>query len=388
MGAADQGASTPDAIEAPSAGLVSALVGFGRALRGEGLAVGPGQMVTYHDGIVALGSCGLDELYWAGRVSLVSRHDDVAVYDRVFRRYFAGGEPTAVTVVGRGHVTQLRGGGLTDLLGPTSEPPRGDETAPSPTMASRAEVLRHKRFDRCTPAELAELAALMSRLRLSVARRRVRRTVAAPRGAVFDVRRTVRRALRSHGDVVVPLWRERRVRPRRLVLILDVSGSMAGYARALLQFSHSASTTVAATEVFCFGTRITRVTNELRQRRPDVALARAATVVVDWDGGTRIGESLGQFVRTWGRRGTARGAVVVICSDGLDRGDPAVLGAEMAKLARLAHRVVWVNPLKADHRYEPLARGMSAALPSVDAFVSGHDLSSLEALAALLPGLG
>jgi len=163
---------------------------------------------------------------------------------------------------------------------------------------------------------------------------------------------------------------------------------MAGYSRALLQFAHTAARHRAVpTEGFCFGTRLTRVTLALRRRRPDDALARAAEAVVDWEGGTRIGESVRAFVREWGRRGMARGAVVVICSDGLERGDPAALAAEMEKLARLAHRIVWVNPLKGDPRYQPLARGMSAALPFVDVFLSGHDLASLEALAALLPEL-
>jgi uncharacterized protein len=183
-------------------------------------------------------------------------------------------------------------------------------------------------------------------------------------------------------------WRARRPRPRRLVLLLDVSGSMAGYSRALLQFAHSAARAQAIpTEVFCFGTRLTRVTVALRDRRPDDALARAAATVVDWEGGTRIGDAIRAFVRDWGRRGMARGAVVVICSDGLERGDPGALAAEMEKLSRLAHRVVWVNPLKGDPRYQPLARGMAAALPFVDVFVSGHDLASLEVLSDLLPDL-
>lgn len=163
---------------------------------------------------------------------------------------------------------------------------------------------------------------------------------------------------------------------------------MAGYSRALLQFCHSATSAKAGpTEVFCFGTRLTRVTQQLRQRRPDQALARAADAVVDWEGGTRIGDSLASFLRTWAARGMARQAVVVIRSDGLERGEPEVLATQMARLGRLAYRVVWVNPLKADPRYEPLAAGMSAALPFVDLFLSGHDLSSLEALATLLPKL-
>jgi uncharacterized protein with von Willebrand factor type A (vWA) domain len=228
----------------------------------------------------------------------------------------------------------------------------------------------------------------MGQMRLFTPLRRSRRTVPAPRGRTVDVRRSIRRSLRTDGELLRLARRERQRRHRRLVLMLDVSGSMADYSRALLQFAHSAARAGRVpTEVFCFGTRLTRVTHELRRHRADTALAKAAAAVVDWEGGTRIGESLGTFLRMWGRRGLARGAVVVICSDGLDRGDPLHLTAEMAKLSRLAHRVVWVNPLKGDPRYEPLARGMSAALPFVDEFVAGHDLSSLDGLAALLPQL-
>ncbi|MDQ3898780.1 MAG: VWA domain-containing protein, partial [Actinomycetota bacterium] len=255
-------------------------------------------------------------------------------------------------------------------------------------VASSADVLRHKRFADCTAEELAALADLMARLRLRPPTRRVRRTRPVTKGRHPDLRRTVRRSMRSHGELLEQSWRDRRVRPRRMVLLLDVSGSMAGYSRALLQFSHTAARAAAVpTEVFCFGTRLTRVTVALRHSRPDQALARAAEAVVDWEGGTRIGDSIRTFVREWGRRGLARGAVVVICSDGLERGDPEALAAEMAKLARLTHRVVWVNPLKGDPRYQPLARGMAAALPYVDVFLSGHDLASLEVLASVIPDL-
>ena len=343
-------------------------------------------MIAFSQAVAALDPSDRDDVYWAGRSCLVSRHEDLAAFDRAFRRW-AG-----------------RAGGIAMKV--TGELPRVPATAPDDTpggvhrwleaivdadrgrVASSADVLRHKRFADCTPEELAALAALMARLRLRPPTRRVRRTRPSPNGRYPDLRRTVRRSMRGHGELLDPSWRSRRVRPRRMVLLLDVSGSMAGYSRGLLQFAHSAARAAAVpTEVFCFGTRLTRVTVALRQWRPDQALARAAEAVVDWEGGTRIGESVRTFVRDWGRRGLARGAVVVICSDGLERGDPDALAAEMAKLARLAHRVVWVNPLKGDPRYEPLARGMSAALPFVDVFLSGHDLASLEVLAAVLPDL-
>jgi uncharacterized protein len=172
------------------------------------------------------------------------------------------------------------------------------------------------------------------------------------------------------------------------VLILDISGSMADYSRSLLQFAHSAKRSASRVEVFCFGTRLTRVTGAMDCRRPDEALERAARAAFDWDGGTRIGDSLDAFVRGWARRGLCRGGIVVICSDGLDRGDPAVLAAAMERLSLLCHRLVWLNPHKGDDRsFRPSTLGMMVAAPHIDLLLSGHDLASLEKLAALLPGL-
>ncbi len=255
-------------------------------------------------------------------------------------------------------------------------------------MASNAEALRHKSFTACTPDELAALRRIMARIRLTPPRRRTRRTTPGDRGAAPDLRRTVRAALRTHGEPASLYWRRRQVRLRPLILILDVSGSMADYSRNLLQFAYSAKRAASRVEVFCFGTRLTRVTKELDQRRPDDALRRAATTVFDWEGGTRIGTCLDAFVRNWGRRGLCRGGIVVICSDGLDRGDPAVLAAAMERLARLCYRVVWMNPHKGDSQdFRPTTLGMMVVAPHVDLLLSGHDLASLEELAALLPAL-
>jgi uncharacterized protein with von Willebrand factor type A (vWA) domain len=348
--------------------------------------VGSGQLIAFAAAVAALDPSDGGDVYWAGRACLVSRHEDLAAFDRAFRRWSGQGGGIAMKVSGT--LPRLPTTAPHDPLGDVRRR-RGDSVdADRGKVASGAEVLRHKRFPDCTPDELAAIALLMARLRLRPPDRRVRRTAPAPNGRYPDLRRTLRRSLRSSGELLEQSWRSRRIRPRRLVLLLDVSGSMAGYSRALLQFAHGAARSRAVpTEVFCFGTRLTRVTVALRHRRPDQALARAAEAVVDWEGGTRIGESTRAFIRDWGRRGMARGAVVVICSDGLDRGEPAALAAEMAKLARLAHRIVWVNPLKGDPRYQPLARGMSAALPYVDVFVAGHDLASLEVLAEALPAM-
>ena len=363
------------------------LVGFGRALRAEGLTIATGQLSTYCEAVASLDPSDPDDLYWAGRSCLVARREDVPTYDRVFARWFRSGRsPSALKVSGslnRAAVTLPIESGEAPRL-----PSDGRQSQPRGSLASRSEVLRRKRFADCTPDELAALHSLMAQVRLLTPARRSRRTAPARRGRATDLRRSIRRSLRTDGELLRLVRRERQRRHRRLVLLLDVSGSMADYSRALLQFAHSATRAGRVpTEVFCFGTRLTRVTHELRRHRVDQALAKAAEAVVDWEGGTRIGESLATFLRVWGRRGAARGAIVVICSDGLDRGDPALLASEMAKLHRLTHRVVWVNPLKGDPRYQPLARGMSAALPFVDEFLAGHDLNSLEGLAALLPQL-
>jgi uncharacterized protein with von Willebrand factor type A (vWA) domain len=378
--------STADSATDVSAALAT-LVAFAHALRAEGVTVSSGQVLAFCRGAALLDLADRSDLYWTGRACLVSRRADGAAYDRVFTRWFGGGHGGLRLVVS----------GTPPAI-PTAAPSREEvrvraqqstDRRPAGERASAAEVLRHKRFDQCSPEELAALQALLAQLRLHPPLRRTRRRHAAERGRDVDLRRTLQRALRTQGELLHRAWRAPRTRPRRLVLLLDISGSMAPYARALLQFSHSAASgTGSRTEVFCFGTRLTRITAQLRdRRRVDEALADATAAVLDWEGGTRIGESLATFLRLWGRRGLARGAVVLICSDGLERGDPELLGLQMRRLARLAHRIVWVNPLKADPRYEPLARGMRAALPSVDVFLSGHDLASLEGLAALLPAL-
>ena len=194
--------------------------------------------------------------------------------------------------------------------------------------------------------------------------------------------------MRQHGEPSELFWRSRKPKMRPLVLILDVSGSMSDYSRNLLQFAYSARRASQRVEVFCFGTRLTRITPALERRRPDEALDRAAKTVFDWEGGTRIGHALDTFVRQWGRRGMARGAIVVICSDGLDRGDPAVLETAMERLSLLCHKVVWVNPHVGDEQgYRPVTLGMMVAEPYIDLLLSGRDLAGLEELADRLPAL-
>lgn len=377
---------------------IRVLADFAAALRAAGLPVGSGDVLAYATALSTLDPTDLVDLYWAGRTTLVTRRDSIATYDRVFKHFFLN----AVNPVREDLLTlraQLTAETQAVLDVPATDPRGGDEGEPEEAtlglMASDAEALRHKPFAACTPEELAALRRIMARIRLAPPRRRTRRTRSSPAGPSPDLRRMVRESLRLHGDPATLSWRRRKVRLRPLILILDVSGSMADYSRSLLQFAYSAQRAAAQgsagqngratrVEVFCFGTRLTRITRALDRRRPDDALRRATEAVVDWEGGTRIGASLDTFVRDWGRRGLCRGGIVVICSDGLDRGDPDVLATAIERLSRLSHRIVWLNP----HAGGPGgALGMAVAAPHIDLLLPGHDLSSLEELATLLPAL-
>lgn len=369
--------------------IVALLVDFGRALRDRGISVGPGDVETFCAAMATLDPTDLDDLYWGGRTSLTSRRDHIPVYDEVFRDFFLG-ESNPVEELLALKVDAVEAEAMLEV--PATEPPEDGREEEDETrlglVASGVDTLRHKSFAACTPAELRLLRRLMEQIRLAPPRRRTRRTRPAPHRGQPDLRRTVRDSLRMHGEPVALRRRRRRVKPRPLVLILDVSGSMADYSRALLQFAYSAGRAARKVEVFCFGTRLTRITVPLQKRSPDDALAEAAAHVVDWEGGTRIGDSLDEFVRGWGRRGVCRGGVVVICSDGLDRGDPDTLNTALERLTRLCHRIVWMNPHKGDNQaYRPSTMGMMVAEPHIDVLLSGHDLSSLTELAVLLPEL-
>jgi uncharacterized protein len=368
---------------------VGVLVNFAHDLRSAGLAVGSGDVVTYCAAMAPLDPSDLLDLYWAGRATLVTRRDDIPTYDEVFKRFFLGGAPAVPEAL----LTKARV--MAELEAMLTVPATGPEEdlhaneAILGVMASDVEALKHKAFAACTPAELAAVRRIMARIRLTPPKRRTRRTSPARSGRSPDLRRTVRQSMRMHGEPAELFWRRRRVRTRPLILILDISGSMADYSRNLLQFAYSATRATSKVEVFCFGTRLTRITKALDHRRPDHALEQASKAVFDWEGGTRIGDSLTAFVRDWGRRGLCRGGVVVICSDGLDRGDPGVLSTAMERLARLSHRVVWMNPHKGDNlAFRPSTLGMMVVAPHIDLMLSGHDLSSLEEFATLLPKLG
>lgn len=358
------------------------LVVFARLVRAAGLDLGTGQVAAFVEAVAALAPADLADVYWAGRATLVGRHADAATYDRVFRAFYLADTPTTPVE----DATDERPATRLDRDTEAGSR-RGDDADVAGGVAADVELLRHRRFDQVSPEELAAMRTLMARIPLAVPPRRSRRSAPLRRGPRPDLRRTVRGAIQTDGELVRRAWRHRRHRPRPLVLLLDISGSMAGYSRALLQFAFTARASGGALEVFCFGTRLTRVTDDLADRNVDAALRAAAARVVDWDGGTCIGASFDALNRRWGRRGLLRGAVIVVCSDGLERGDPAVLRDAIARLRRYAHRVVWVNPLKGDDRYRPVQRGMRAAMPSVDRLVAGHDLASLHELGDILTAL-
>jgi uncharacterized protein with von Willebrand factor type A (vWA) domain len=367
--------------------LVERLVRFGQELRSEGLSVGSGDIMTYCSALALLDPGDIEDLYWSGRSTLVSRRDQIPVYDHVFRRFFLG-EPDPPSDA---HAPASSAAAETQatLQIPDNEPGTGTEQEDTEMtlglVGADAEIWRQKSFSACTPAELTALRRIMARVRVTPPRRRSRRRRSDKSRGRPDMRRTVRETMRRQHEPSTLYSTSRKLRIRPLVLILDVSGSMSDYSRNLLQFAYSTKRAAGRVEVFCFGTRLTRITPALDRRRPDDALEHAAARVFDWDGGTRIGASLDEFVRNWGRRGTSRGAIVVICSDGLDRGDPAVLAAAMERLSRLSYRVVWMNPHQGDNEeITPNTLGMMVAAPHVDMFVSGHNLQSLEKFASTL----
>ena len=352
------------------------------SLRAGGVRVGVGELIAAHRALAAVDPSSRADAYFALRTTLCSRREDLEVFDAAWDETFGHGRvlppppgppPPAVEAAGK-------------LALPGTEPPPSTATVPVvPAAWSDVELLREKDFASYSDAERALARALISRLARRGPMRIGRRTrpTRRRRGELHDVRATLHASLRYGGEPIERHWSSRRQRQRPLVLVCDVSGSMEPYARMLLQYLQAAVAARRRVEAFAFGTRLTRLTGELGGRDPDRALARAASVVEDWAGGTRIGEALAALNREHGRR-IGRGSVVVILSDGWDRGDPELLAAEMARLHRTAFSLVWLNPLKAQPGYEPLVRGMRAALPYVDHFLEGNSIASLEELADLL----
>ena len=354
-------------------------------LREAGLEVGPGRISDALTGLDRVDVCNQEDVYWALRTTLVSRAEDLESFDRAFAAWF--------------------------LRAPSRPPYRGAKPAERPTLLSERtrtdrvdghersggesieigwsehEVLRRKDFAAMTPEEFAHLSNAIAEVAAARPLRRSRRLRPHARGRRLDLRRLARRSLARGGEPIERTFRRRIDVPRKLVVLCDVSGSMEAYTRALLLFLHAVVGSGRGVEVFVFGTRLVRLTDAFRTRDPEQALAAAAKRVVDWAGGTRIGASLKTFNDVWGRRALTRGAAVVIVSDGWERQDTMLVAQEMQRLQRAAYAIVWVNPLKGNPDYQPLAGGMRAALPYVDRFVAGHNLASLEELAGVLAGI-
>ena len=359
--------------------MLDAAVAFGRLLRRTGLPAGPDRVTGFVRALEELDVTRRENVYWAGRVTLCSRREDLEIYDRAFRAFW---EDTGLQAPLKPPKTRISVSMAEDSVQPPKKTVERNETGEEAVRLrySPVDVLRRKDFAFYTAEEFAELHKLLADLKLSGALRRSRRLEPAPRGRQ-DPRRTLRGAMRTGGEPMRHRFRRARSRPRRVVLLCDISGSMSAYSRALLRFMHAGVISGAPLEAFVLGTRLTRVTRELTTKNPDRALGEASGAVRDWSGGTRLGDTIKEFVDRWGQRGMARGSVVVILSDGWDRGDVDVLAEQMLRLSRLAYKVIWVNPLKAAPGYQPLARGMAAALPYVDEFLSGHNFESLEELA-------
>ena len=359
-------------------------VAFGRVLRRLGLNVPVGHVLDFTNALAVVGIGERHDVYWAARCTLLRRREDLSIFDRAFAVFWERAVPTGTEeteeIVRISLATDEESDGSDDA---DTVPDATDE----PTVQLRfsaTEVLRQKDFAAYDDTELHLAQALMGQLRFAGPPRQSFRMTASRRGPRPDLRATLRSSLRTSGEPVRRRWREPGDRMRRMVLLLDVSGSMEPYARAMLRFVHAAVAGRQRVEAFALGTRLTRLTRELSSRDPDRALRQAGARVQDWSGGTRLGECLRTFNDQWGVRGMARNAIVVILSDGWDRGDPDALAEQMRRLQRITYRTIWVNPLKVTPGYAPLARGMAAALPYVDDFVEGHSVAAMEHLARVI----
>ena len=354
------------------------LLGFARALRAAGVPVTADRERTY---LLAVATVGLEDrpaVYAVGRATLCGSPADFERYDLVYAVWFGAERPAAArrapSTRPPASMADLRDGRESR----DDEDRGGEDDLDSDDVraqSSASEVLRHRDIATMSARERAALARMFAGLRPRPPQRRTHRRVAAPRGRV-DARATMREMVRRHGEPGPVRWRTRAERPRRVVVLLDVSGSMSAYADSLLRLAHAWCRSAGPVEVFTVGTRLTHVTSALHQRDPDRALVAAGRTIPDWSGGTRLADGLKAFLDLWGRRGMARGAVVVLVSDGWERGDPEGLAEQMRRLRALAHHVVWANPHRGLDAYEPVQQGIVAALPHVDSFVAGHSMAA------------
>ncbi len=392
--------------------LLEQAVGFGRALRRAGLAVDLGAEIDFARALEIVDLGDRRDVKAAGAAVFVRRRDDREVYDAVFERFWRARQalppewapstlerPEGEDVDESSPESTIPGdervAGLDDALSTLtpadegeSDEPAEEDMAISPDAYSKSEVLRHRDFDRMTPAELRDAERLVDLLEPRLELRRTRRYELHRHGRRLATRAMFRRSISNGGEIVAWVWRRQRRRPRPLVVLCDISGSMERHSRLLLRFVQAlAQSSAVRTESFVFGTRLTRVTRLLRDRDRDRALTRVADTVNDWAGGTRIGESFREFNMKWSRRALRSSGVVIIVSDGWDRGDPALVEAETARLRRSCHRLVWLNPLAGTPGYQPLAAGMRAAFPYIDDFLPAGSVASLERLGEILAGV-
>jgi uncharacterized protein with von Willebrand factor type A (vWA) domain len=364
MQGVDESASTVDPLPG--------LVGFAAALRAAGLDCEPSRSTAY---LAAIEPAAPNELYWAGRLTLCRDPDDLPRYDEAFTAWFAAKPPKPRQAP---PAQRRRTSTIAALSGSPSATGGGGDSDQLAVAASAAEVLRHKDIAEMSVAERAYLRELVAVLSPAPPLRPALRYQRSRRG-ILDPRRTMQAMRAAGGEPIRLARRTKRRAPRRVVLLLDVSGSMKPYADTLLRFAHTFARR-CPTEVFTLGTRLTRVSRQLRQRDPELALASAARAVPDFAGGTRLGETMRVFLDRWGQRGVARQAVVVLFSDGWERGDPSLLGAQMARLRRLAHAVLWVNPHAGRDGYAPVQSGIAAASAHIDKLLAGHSLATLREL--------
>lgn len=364
--------------------ITSLLMGFVRTLRHAGVGADPQRAHAMLAAVDVLGVTDPAGVYWGARLTLCSEPDDLPTFDAAFRAYFRSYFGAAVRTDPSPPSRPAPTRPIATVFADAADADRPADRSVRHASASGTELLRQRDITALSVTERQELRRLLALLAPSPVPRFTHRRRPARRGGV-DAARTVTRMLRNAGEPVRLAWRTREQKPRRLVLLVDVSGSMAAYADALLRFAHAAvQRRLRTTEVFTIGTRMTRITRALRLREPDAALAASSREIPDWSGGTRLGEAIKAFLDRWGQRGVARGAIVVVFSDGWERGDPGLLAEQVRRLARLSYRIVWVNPHKGKAGYAPLAGGMAAALPHLDHFVAGHSFDALEELVEVI----
>ncbi len=371
------------------AGFDELFVEFGQTLRSSGLVIGSDDVISFCQAVAELNPSDVMDIYWSGRTTLIRRRENIPIYNAKFQEFFLDigpEEPDARKIKIKASVSTTA-----TLEVPNTEegqPGNSEEEAKLGFMAATNDIWRSKAFAECTPIELASLRKMISALKVNPPIRRTRRMQSTLKGTQIDMRRIFKETMRSHGDPQQIFYTKRKEKLRTIIFILDVSGSMADYSRNLLQMAYSARKANTKVEVFCFGTRLTRITTVLNKRNPDEAMKQAGASVLDWDGGTRIGDCIKEFVKKWGRTRVGRGSIVIICSDGLDRGDPAVLSESMEDLARIAYKIMWMNPHKGDALdFVPNTMGMMVADPYIDHVVSGHNLKSLEEFSRTLTAL-